>query len=76
MARLCRTLIQWCWGVGLLSMVVGAIFRLAPILEKKTTLSGRGGVILAGVLFLCALATRELERTLTPGSQTGSPVQS
>jgi hypothetical protein len=67
MARLCRSLFQLCWVLGLLSMLVGVLFRLVPILIHKTHLDSRGGLILAGVLFLCALATREMERTLSPG---------
>ncbi len=68
MARLCRSLVQLSWALGLLSMLAGILFRLAPILQNKTTLSSRGGLILAGVLFLCTLATREMERTVSPGS--------
>ena len=66
MARLCRSLFELCWVVGWLSMLTGVLFRLVPILTKKTTLDSRGGLIFAGVLFLCALATREMERTVSP----------
>lgn len=68
MARLCRSLVQVCWALGVVSMLAAVLFRVAPILSRKTTLESRGGLILAGVLFLCALATREMERTLPPGS--------
>jgi len=67
MARLCRSLVQLCWVFGMLSMLAGVLFRLAPTLIRTTTYDSRGGLILAGVLFLCALATREVERTLSPG---------
>lgn len=67
MARLCRSLVQLCWGLGLLCMLTAVVFRLVPTLAKQTTLDPRGGLILAGVLFLCALATREMERTVSPG---------
>jgi hypothetical protein len=68
MSRLFHSLIQACWGLGVICMLAGVVFRLIPTLQEKTTFSGRGGLIVAGVLFLCALATRELERTVSPGS--------
>ena len=68
MARLCRSLIRVSWGLGLLCTVLGVLIRLVPYLEAKSTFTARGVLILAGVLFLCALATREMERTVTPGS--------
>jgi hypothetical protein len=68
MARLCRSLVQVCWGLGLLCLLGGVVFRLVPILSDRTSFTSRGGLILAGVLFLCSLATREVERTVSPGS--------
>jgi hypothetical protein len=68
MSRLYRSLAGACWVVGLLSMVVGVVIRLVPMLNQKSPFSPRGGLILAGVLFLCVLATREMERTGTPPS--------
>ena len=67
MARLCRSLVQLCWALGLLCMVAGVLLRLVPTLARATTLDSRGGLILAGVLFLCALATRDVERTFSAG---------
>jgi len=49
--------------LGLVSMVAGVVFRLLPILELKTTFSPRGLLVLAGVLFLCAMATRAVEQS-------------
>jgi hypothetical protein len=68
MSRVYRFLTEWCWAVGVLSVVVGVVFKLAPILEKKTTFTARGGVGLAGVLFLCSLASREMGRVSPPSS--------
>ena len=68
MSRAYRGLIGVCWGLGLLSMVAGVVFKLAPTLAERTSLSARGGLIMAGVLFLCALATGEMARPGSPGS--------
>ena len=68
MARLCRSLIRVCWGLGLFCMLAGVLIRLAPNVAQKTALESRGVLIFAGVLFLCALATREMERTVSPPS--------
>lgn len=57
-----------CWGLGVLSLVAGLVFRVLPNLQLKTTFSPRGGLILAAVLFLCSMATRELERPASSGS--------
>jgi hypothetical protein len=68
MARLYRSLIGTCWVLGLLSTLAGIFLRLVPKVVAKTNLSPRAGLILAGVLFLCVLATREMERRSTSGS--------
>ena len=68
MSRVYRSLAGACWVVGFLSMVVGVVLRLVPTLYQKTPVPPRGILILAGVLFLCVLATREMERTGTPPS--------
>jgi len=68
MSGVYRSLAGACWVVGLLSMVVGAVIKLVPALYQKTPVSPRGILVLAGVLFLCVLATREMERPGTPPS--------
>jgi hypothetical protein len=68
MSRVYRFLTEWCWGLGVLSIVAGVVFKLAPVLEKKTLFTARGGVALAGVLFLCSLASREMGRVSPPSS--------
>jgi hypothetical protein len=68
MARLYRSLIPACWVVGWLCLLVGIFLKFAPKLADKAHLSPRAGLILAGVLFLCVLATREMERRSTSGS--------
>jgi hypothetical protein len=67
MASLCRRLVQVCWGLGLICMLASVVLRVVPVL-RETSFTTRGGLILAGVLFLCALATREMERTVSPSS--------
>lgn len=67
MSRVYRSLIGVCWALGLLCMVAGAVLRFVPIFAERFALSPRGGLILAAVLFLCALATREMERPASPG---------
>jgi hypothetical protein len=62
MAGMYRRLIGICWGVGLLLTVAAIVVRLVPVLSERSNLSARGLAIMAGVLFLCALATGEMER--------------
>jgi hypothetical protein len=68
MAAMYRRLIGLCWGVGLLMTVAALVVRLVPVLEQRSNPSPRGLLILAGVLFLCALATGEMERGPSPKS--------
>jgi hypothetical protein len=68
MSRVYRSLAGACWVVGLLSLVVGVVLRLVPTLYHKTPIAPRGILILAGVLFLGVLATREMERMESPPS--------
>jgi hypothetical protein len=57
-----------CWYAGLLSFVAGVVIKLVPALDLKSPVAPRGFLILAGVLFLGVLATREMERMATPPS--------
>ena len=50
------------WGLGLLSTALGVLIKLAPGLEERFNTSPHGRHVLAGVQFLCALATRDLEK--------------
>lgn len=68
MARICRFLFQACWGLGILSLLAGMVLKLLPAWADRLRTSPRGGLALAAVLFLCALATREMGKTTTPGS--------
>ena len=68
MPRLCQMIIKVCWGLGLVSMVIAVFLKLAPDVAKRFNIWPRGGLIFAGVLFLCTLATREMERAVSPSS--------
>lgn len=62
MARIYQMLVGACWVVGLLSLLVSVILKLAPAWAQGLDFSPRGGLVFASSLFLCALATREVER--------------
>jgi hypothetical protein len=62
MASIYRMLVGVRWGLGRLSMVLAVLLKLAPGLGEKFNASPHGGLVLAGVLSLCALATRDLEK--------------
>lgn len=67
MARIYRLVVAITWGLGLLSMLAGVILKLAPDLAARASVTPRGSLIFAAVLFLCALATREMERATAAG---------
>ena len=64
MSKVYRTVLEVCWGLGVISTVASIVFRLAPGLQAKVGISPRGGMMLAAVFFLCALATGEVGRVL------------
>jgi hypothetical protein len=55
--------LEVCWALGLISVVVCIVLKLLPNLQDKLGVSPRGGMMLAVVLFLCALATGEARKT-------------
>ena len=66
MSKVYDRLLEICWGLGLISLVGSLILRIAPGLVSKLGVSPRGGLILAGVLFLCAMATGEVKKIPPP----------
>lgn len=68
MARIYQMLVGACWVGGLLSLLAAVILKLAPAWAQGLDFSPRGGLVFASSLFLCALATREVERTGTSTS--------
>ena len=63
MPKVYRSVVQVCWGLGLISLVGSIVLKLVPILQSKLALLPRGGLILAAALFLCVLATGEARKT-------------
>ncbi|MFQ5818130.1 MAG: hypothetical protein ACE5H2_09295 [Terriglobia bacterium] len=62
MTYLYRILVGTCWGLGVLSLGAAMILKLAPVWAEMLNTPPRGGLIFASALFLCALATREMQR--------------
>ena len=51
------------WVLGVVSLILGLLLRLVNLwTDVNWRYTPRGALILAAVLFLCALATREMER--------------
>ena len=61
MMRVYRILVEFCWAAGLFGLVVAAVVRFLPSVAKGVAISPRGALIFASTLFLCTLATREME---------------
>jgi hypothetical protein len=61
MAQTYRILSQSSWVLGLLGILAAAVVRLFQLTEK-VHIESRSFLILAGTFFLCALATRAVER--------------
>jgi len=66
MSKVYRTVLEVCWGLGVICTVAVIVLKLLPILQNKLNVSPRSGLILAAVLFLCVLATGEVRKTLPP----------
>jgi hypothetical protein len=66
MSRLYLGLCRVSWGLGIASLVAGLTIRFVPGWETRFGFSPRSGLILAGVLFLCTLATRALQSASAP----------
>jgi hypothetical protein len=61
-------LIAACWGLGLISILTGVLLKLSPALELKFNLKAHMALLGAIVLFLCSLATAEMERLASKSS--------
>jgi len=66
MALVYRIVVKACWGLGVLSLVIGVAIRLFPSCTAQLDVSPRGGLVAAATLFLCALATRAMEGSESP----------
>jgi len=61
MMRVYRILVEFCWAAGLLGLLVAVVVRFLPSVAEGVAISPRGALIFASALFLCTLATREME---------------
>jgi hypothetical protein len=56
------------WGLGLITTLFAVLLKLAPSLEDTFTTRSHFVLLFAAVLFLCAMATGEMERAMSPRS--------
>ena len=61
MTQLLGGLFQLSWGLGLLSILAAIVVKLIHY-ETRLTVTGRTLFIIACAFFLCALATREMQK--------------
>jgi hypothetical protein len=61
MKQLLRIVFQLSWWLGLLSIVAAVVVKLMQ-LEQRVRVRGGTFFLIAGTFFLCALATREMQR--------------
>lgn len=61
MTQILRIVFQLSWWLGLLNIVAAVVIKL---LQAEQRVRVRGGTLflIAGTFFLCALATREMQR--------------
>lgn len=60
MSQFYRVVVQLSWWLGMLSLLAALVIRLAD-LTFKVNIQPRSMLLVAGVLFLCVLATRKVE---------------
>ncbi|MDQ1728100.1 MAG: hypothetical protein QOD33_225 [Pyrinomonadaceae bacterium] len=65
MTQFLRLVFQLSWFLGLLTMVAAVVIKLL-VLEQRVLVTGHTLFVVAGTLFLCTLATRELQKSRTP----------
>jgi hypothetical protein len=61
MTQILRLVFTLSWWLGLLSILAGVIVKLVQ-LEQRVHVRGGTFFIVAGTFFLCALATREMQK--------------
>ena len=62
MRKLYRAIFVASWLLGVVCLVAAVVLRFMPTVETKFDISARGGIVLAMALFLCALASKEMEQ--------------
>ena len=66
MASLYRIIFGASWGLGALSLVGSVVLKLMPAWREVVNTDSRGVLIFTSALFLCALATREMQKMESP----------
>lgn len=61
MTQLLRIVFQLSWWLGLLTIVAAVIIKFLQI-EPRVLVTGHTLFLVASTFFLCALATREMQR--------------
>ena len=67
-AHLYRIIIEVCWGLGVLSLLIAVALKFSAQLAEMLNATPRGGIVLAGALFLAVLATQGMKREQLSGS--------
>jgi hypothetical protein len=62
MTQIYRLVFQLSWVLGLLTILLALLIKLLH-LEAKLAITSHTALLAAGTFFLCALATREMQRT-------------
>ena len=65
MTQLLRILFQLSWALGLLSILAAITVKFLH-LEFRVQVNAHTLFLVAGTFFLCALATREMEKSKAP----------
>jgi hypothetical protein len=63
MAKIRSTVHEVFWQLGVICVVASIVLRMLPTVENKLGVLPHSGLVLAGVLFLGALATGEARQT-------------
>jgi len=61
MSQLLRVVLQLSWWLGLLTMIAGVVVKLLRY-EQRVTVTGHTLFLVAGTLFLCTIATRQMQK--------------
>lgn len=61
MTQIYRIVFQLSWALGLLSILAAVMIKLFG-LSARLSIAPHTGFVVASALFLCALATREMQR--------------
>ena len=61
MTQLLGLVFQLSWWLGLLTMIAGVVVKLLRY-EQRVTVKGSTLFLIAGTLFLCTIATRQMQK--------------